>query len=254
MPTEMNRELSERFLNAYCRLEDELRKITGSGTHESFTFLLDHAARSNAAFAQYKDDLKEYAELRNAIVHKRIADAPIAEPHPEVVLRIEKIADLITQAPKLEDFFRKHVEVCSPQDTVRHVLELLRKGRFNQLPVYNGKKLVGLLTSDAIVTWLAESFQDAEYVYPGVKVKELLHHFSGQDDFAVLSGKSSIFDAIDAFDRAYKRGKHLKAIIITENGNEDKHPIGIITTLEVPRLITLVNPEPTAPVNKNRRS
>jgi len=247
----MSSELAERFLNAYCRLEDELRKITGAGAHESFSFLLEHAARSNTAFAQYKDDLKEYAELRNAIVHKRIGDAPIAEPHPEIVTRIEKIAELITEAPRLDDHFRKHVHICSPRDTLKQALDLLFAGHFNQLPVYNGKKLVGLLSSDSIALWLAEAFQNSDYVYPGVKVKDLLHLASNQDDYAVLSGKDSIFDALDTFERAHKRGKHLKAIILTDNGNEDEHPIGIITTLEIPRLITLVNPDPIAPVKNH---
>lgn len=247
----MTTELSARFLNAFCRLEDELRRITGSGTHESFSFLLDRAAHINAAFAHYREDLKEYAELRNAIVHKRIGDEAIAEPHPEIVNRIENIADIVTQAPKLADHFRKHVSTCSPQDSVKKVLNILLKGHFNQMPVYNGKKLVGLLTSDSIAFWLAETFQNSDFVDPETKVRDLLNFPAGKDDFSILSGSKTIFDAIDAFESAHKRGRNLKAIIITENGNEDQHPIGIVTTLEIPTLITLVNPEP---LSQNRNN
>lgn len=247
----MSTELSERFLNAFCRLEDELRKITGFSTHESFLFMLDHACRSNTAFAHYRDDLKEYAELRNAIVHKRIGDEPIAEPHPDIVARIESIADTVSEAPKLENYFRKHVATCSPQDSLKHVLDSMLKGRFNQVPVYNGKRLVGLLTSDSIALWLAEHYQSSNFADPDTKVKDLLAYAASDDEFAVLRGDSSIFDALEAFDRAYKKGRHLKAIIITEDGSSDRHPIGIVTTLEVPRLISLVNPEPPAPI-RNR--
>lgn len=246
----MTTELSERFLNAFCRLEDELRRVTGSGTHESFTMMLDHASRFHAGFSQYRDDLREYAELRNAIVHKRIGDAPIAEPHPEIVERIEAAADILTQAPRLEAHFRKHVEVCSPNDSIKQVLDKMLKGHFNQIPVYNGKHIAGLLTSDAIVFWLAQSLS-SNFVDPGTKVREMLGHSASADNYAVLSGSSSIFDAIEVFEKAHRRGKHLQAIIITNNGDSDQHPIGIITTLEVPSLITLVNPAPPPPVRRH---
>ena len=203
----MSTVLSERFINAFCRLEEELRKITGYGNHESFTFMLDHVSRSNSAFARYREDLKEYAELRNAIVHKRIGDQPIAEPHEDVVERIEAIVEIVTNAPKIENHFRKSVATCSPQDSLKHILELLRNGNFNQLPVYNGKRLVGLLSSDSIALWLADSFQDSEFVDGTTKVKDLLGYTAGRDDFTVLSGASNIFDAIEAFDENYKRGK-----------------------------------------------
>lgn len=248
----MDTELSDRFLNAYCRIEEVLRQVTGASNHESFSSLLDHAAKINASFAQYKDDLKEYAELRNAIVHKRIADRAIAEPHPNVVSRIESIADLITQAPLLEEHFRKHVSICSPLDTVKQVLGLMLKGRFNQMPVYNGKRLVGFLSSDTIAFWLAERFADSDFVDPQIKIKDVLMHAPQQEEYAVLSGKNSIFDALELFDNHYKKGRRLKAIVITEHGNDDSNPIGIITTLEVPKLISLVNPEPLKP-SKNKR-
>ncbi len=247
----MNTELSERFLTAFCSLEYQLQQITGIGSHESFSFLIDHVSRTNAAFAHYRDDLKEYAELRNAIVHKRIGGKTIAEPHPDVVERIESIVKIVTQTPKLAEFFSKKVTICNTEDTLKYVLDLLLKGRFNQLPVYSGKKLVGLLTSDAIVLWLANEFQTAQSFDSTSKVKELLEFASSKaksDEYLLMGHDSTIFDALDAFDAAYKRGKHLQALIITESGKAEQYPLGIVTTLEVPRLITLVNPEPTSPV------
>jgi len=249
----MANELSEKFISAFCRLEDELRRITGSTTHESFSFMLDHASRYNTAFAHYRDDLREFAELRNAIVHKRIGDQPIAEPHPEIVAQIEAIANIVTTAPKLESHFRKHVATCSPQDNVKHVLELFLKGKFNQAPVYNGKKLVGLLTSDAIAFWLADTYANADWADPLTKVQALLTYTSTRDDYVVLKGSQNIFDALEAFDNAYERGRHLKAIILTEDGSTNLPPLGIITMVEVPLLIRLVNPEPLAPIRPRYR-
>ncbi len=245
----MSTELSERFLNAFCRLEEELRRITGSG-HESFSFLLDHVSRSNPAFAHFKEDLKEFAELRNAIVHKRIGTEAIAEPHPDVVSRIESIADKIIHAELLEDHFHRHVVVCAPQDSLKNVLAQLKSGQFNQAPVYNGNKLIGLLTTEAIAMWLADAFHSADYIDPGTRVRDVLQFAEGAEEFSVLGAKSSIFDALALFEASYKRGKHLKAIIITNSGGHAERPMGIITTLEIPLLITLLNPAPSTPIRK----
>lgn len=245
----MSTELSERFLNAFCRLEEELRRLTGS-RHESFSFLLDHVSRSNPAFSHFRDDLKEFAELRNAIVHKRIGTDAIAEPHPDVVSQIESIADKIIHAELLEDHFRRAVVTCGPQDSLKHVLEQLKSGRFNQAPVYNGNKLIGLLTTEAIAMWLAEAFHSADFIDPGTRVRDVLQFAGGSEEYTVLGGKSSIFDALALFEASYKKGKHLKAVIITSGGGNAERPMGIITTLEIPLLFSLLNPLPSISIKR----
>lgn len=62
---------SDRFLNAFSSIEQQLRKITRRGKETRFYQLVDEASASTPAVASYKDDLKEFADLRNAIVHER---------------------------------------------------------------------------------------------------------------------------------------------------------------------------------------
>ena len=53
--------------------------------------------------------MKEYGDLRNAIVHDRADGKVIAEPNDDVVVQIEKIAALLLEPRRLYRFFRKKV-------------------------------------------------------------------------------------------------------------------------------------------------
>lgn len=81
----------ERFMNAFTAIEKYLRKYkTSDKTHESFYGLVEKAKKKDAIVRQYELDLKELADLRNAITHERTDGHPIAEPYPSTVDLIEK--------------------------------------------------------------------------------------------------------------------------------------------------------------------
>ena len=81
----MTHDNSDRFLAAFSRIEQSLRKMTKSSKQDSFGTLLDRA--TSATIRRFSNDLREFAELRNAIVHERGGGYVIAEPHPETVHR-----------------------------------------------------------------------------------------------------------------------------------------------------------------------
>lgn len=81
----------DRFEAAYNRIDALLRKKVGQRSG-FFSSIVIEAAKKDAAVRAYKDDLLEYGDLRNAIVHDR-GKAPVllADPREEVVTRIEEI-------------------------------------------------------------------------------------------------------------------------------------------------------------------
>ena len=111
----MTHDNSDRFLVAFSRIEQSLRKMTKSSKQDSFGTLLDRA--TSTTIRRFSNDLREFAELRNAIVHERGGGYEIAEPHPETVHRLEEIEQLISQPPVVESLgdFRERFStgVCS---------------------------------------------------------------------------------------------------------------------------------------------
>ncbi|WP_405103429.1 hypothetical protein [Oceanobacillus sp. FSL H7-0719] len=83
---------SERFLTAFNRIEKRMRSIINSGRNIGFSKMVRMLKNADAVVGQYSDDLLEYAELRNAIVHNKVnITFSIAEPHDSVVEQIEWI-------------------------------------------------------------------------------------------------------------------------------------------------------------------
>jgi CBS domain-containing protein len=58
----------------------------------------------------------------------------------------------------IEQLMAKDVTVLSEQSTIREAAEILAQGRFHSLPVVNGGKLVGLVTSSDLIRYLVEQF------------------------------------------------------------------------------------------------
>ena len=58
---------SEAFLDTIAAVERLLRKRADTPRGTPFQTMVHLAARSDAAIRQYRDDLREYADLRNAI-------------------------------------------------------------------------------------------------------------------------------------------------------------------------------------------
>ncbi|MHB1317843.1 MAG: CBS domain-containing protein, partial [Anaerolineae bacterium] len=79
---------SGRFLLAFNRIEKRLSEIGAVDEHRSFGEKLKAAARREPIVGHIQDELRELAELRNAIVHTDRMVA-LAEPHPDIVAEIE---------------------------------------------------------------------------------------------------------------------------------------------------------------------
>ena len=131
------RAASERFLAAYNEIDKLLRTRVGQGREPSFSAVIERAARRDPAVTRYATDLKEYADLRNAIVHESIDGRPIAEPHAETVSKLEAILEKLSNPPKLVPLFEVKVVSCKIAEPVGRAAKAMLDGSFSQLPVYD---------------------------------------------------------------------------------------------------------------------
>lgn len=56
----------------------------------------------------------------------------------------------------IEQLMARDVATLTEQSTIREAAELLAHGRFHSLPVVNGRKLVGMVTSSDLIRYLVE--------------------------------------------------------------------------------------------------
>lgn len=78
-----------RFLSAFNNIDYTIKTRYNMNRSMGFSEAVRKAVAFNYTVRKYEDDLISYGRLRNAIVHDN-GDFVIAEPHTDVVEKIEK--------------------------------------------------------------------------------------------------------------------------------------------------------------------
>lgn len=228
---------ADAFLAAFSAIEKHLRREMRSDSRVSFYQLVESAALRDQAVLRLREDLKEYADLRNAIVHERTDHHPIAEPIEAAVQHLERIRDLLLSPPKVYPTFKKVVESVESSEPIAKALTIMRARRFSQLPVTRERRFIGLLTASTVARWLAERASEEVLDLRETCVKDALAHAEDPDNHQFVKREATVFDALACFDSAETRGKRLDALLITHSGKPGETLLGIITVHDVPRLL-----------------
>jgi hypothetical protein len=232
---------SQRFLTAYAEIEEYLRNLINLNKGSSFPYVLSQASHKEPVLKNFRDDLLQYGELRNALVHERHNGEPIAEPHPDVVDSIERIRQILLSPPQLLPDFASRVEISPVNEPISSSLNKMLTGHYAKLPVYEGKQFIGLLTPRVITLWLANCFKDQSQANPQTAVSEVLAYTQYRDNCVFLSHKDTVSSAINIFNTYSRRGQKLDAILITETGSLNQRPLGILTSSMLPKLYALIS-------------
>jgi len=225
---------AERFLNAYASIEKEMKRLLELKDHRPFAELVNKSSRVNPLIDRYRFDLKEYSELRNAIVHDRAGGKIIAEPNEEVVESIERIASLLLEPPRVAPLFLKEVLSLSPDHPVARAIRELSKMTYTQAPILKDGKIVGLLTLKMIVQWMGISLANNTFDIEKTTIGDLMELVGENDGYEIVSVNKSMLEIPDLFYRWQDKGKKLEAVLITRNGKSNEAIKGIITNRDLP--------------------
>ncbi len=233
-------EKSKRYLTAFSEIENALRCLACARKGERFYQLIRKAAQKEKSVKIYSDDLKEFADLRNAIVHERCGGEPIAEPHYKTVLRIEKIKDHIVKPPTVEPIFLRKVVTCRPDDMIGEAAKIMLKNSFSQIPIYDEEEFKGLLTTGTISRWLSDRFKSGVGILKEECVSVVAHYCEYRDSYRFVPRQATLFDVLDYFDDFVKMGRNLDALIITHTGKSNQRPLGIVTVFDLPEIFRII--------------
>ena len=228
---------SDRFIFAYNRIEKSMEKVSGTTSYMPFFRLIDKAKKVNALVRKFEDDLREYADLRNAIVHHRTdVEYAIAEPHDDIVELIEYIDRELSKPVTVGKMFHRKVHALQASDSITKGLKLIREKRFNQIPIYENRKFIGLVTANGLMYWLADKYVEGVITEEIPTLDDIYRHEKERKSYKFIKSNLSIYEAEEIFKKSVAEGKRLEAILITENGRMDEKLLGIITPLDLMRL------------------
>ncbi|MHA2789087.1 CBS domain-containing protein [Corynebacterium sp. S7] len=219
------------FLAAFNDIEDHLRAALGAKKSDSFRWMVDQAKRRHLLSESHAEDLKEFAELRNAISHGRYTKdlRPIAEPLPETVAEIERIRDLLEHPPLALEVLGAHQKIYtfSPDDDIRDVLRIIKDTEISQFPVYKQGRAVDLLTTNTIARWVAADLDDNDHL-DARSVAEVLDYAERNDRAVFLPKDVTAQEALDAMLTPNGNLGLPHAGLITEHGLDTQMPIRVV--------------------------
>ena len=229
----MKKSNAERFITAYNQIDYNLRAIYDFKRSMSFSDVVRRAVLLNSVVRKYEEDLIDFGRLRNAIVHTGNNKFIIAEPHDDIVEKIEKLAELIAEPPlAIDRVGNKDVIIIEQEMLIGEAMELISRTGYSNLPVYNKNKLIGVLNARKLMavlgTKVGEGVNLQEYITTA-KVQDIIMQM-GDDYYYILTDEKLTIDAAMNY---FENNRKLLIIIITKEGKDTTRPLSIITPADI---------------------
>lgn len=229
----MKKSNAERFITAYNQIDYNLRAIYDFKRSMSFSDVVRRAVLLNSVVRKYEEDLIDFGRLRNAIVHTGNNKFIIAEPHDDIVEKIEKLAELIAEPPLAVDRVgNKDVIIIEQDMSIAEAMELISRTGYSNLPVYNKNKLIGVLNARKLMAVLGakvgEGVNLQDYISTA-KVQDIIMQM-GDDYYYILADEKLTIDSAMNY---FENNRKLLIIIITKDGKDTTRPLSIITQADI---------------------
>ena len=232
---------SEKFLDAYGSIERYLRDRARGDKYRTFYQLVDQVAQSDSGVRRFEKDLKEFADLRNAIIHERGGGEVIAEPNDKALNAIKDIENVLLKPPILIPLFKAQVIELALNDPIGRAVKLMLEAEISQMPVKSGTQFIGLLTTNTVARWLGTCVLEDVFSLSETTVAQVLQYTEDEDNHVFLSRDSTIFEALEYFQHYESKGKRLEAVLITEHGKPPEQVLGIMTVTDLPKALQEIN-------------
>lgn len=224
---------SMRFLSAFNNIDYVIKSRYNLNRTSGFSESVRKAVSYNYIIRKYEDDLVSYGRLRNAIVHDN-GDFTIAEPHIDVVEKIEKIEKLLTTPPRaLDTVARRDVLMVNASKSMGDVIMLIASSSYSNLPVFNDdNEIIGIANGQKILDAFGKyllSGGKADTFLKYVKIEDMLSKTENTNYYAFANKDITVEQALSLFHQNSK----LLAVLVTENGGAKEKPLGIMTGADV---------------------
>jgi predicted transcriptional regulator len=143
--------------------------------------LFRELSQSNKLIRIHKDDLREYAELRNAIVHQT-KDEPIAEPYLETVQHLQKNYEILKNPPTLLKIASRPVYSCKVDDLIIEVVTEMTKKVYTHVHVYENNIFIGVFSESSITKWLGDSAEMDGFLLEQARIGDLKKNLDQPND------------------------------------------------------------------------
>ena len=229
----MEKSNAERFITAYNNIDYSLRAIYDFKRSMAFNDVIRRAVVLNSVVRKYEEDLIDFGRLRNAIVHQGNKKYIIAEPHDEIVDKIEKLSKLIVMPPRAMNIAgNKEVVSIDEKTKISEAMELIYRRDYSNLPTYSGDKMIGVLNAGKLMTVLGKKISEGVNIQEFIttnSVKEVISQMGEEYYYLLADENLTVEQAMNYFENNRK----LLIILITRDGKATGKPLHVISTADI---------------------
>ena len=217
----------ERFIAAYNAIDNRLGQILGA--EQTFRSSVDQFARQNPWWRD-AETLRLFATIRNFLVHEKQLpfDYPVV-PGEAAVREIEAIRQRFLRPATLGEEFRREVLVLHPRAPLQNALELIAQRGLSRFPIYENERFFGLLTENGVARFLAAQVVARRNFDAQTPIENVLPRETKRRNYRFAATKTPVSQAAYWF----AQNTFLEAILISENGEQSRELIGIVTRGDV---------------------
>lgn len=178
--------------------------------------------------------------MRNLLTHNTInGDEAAAEPSNSLITEIEMVTEKIKYSKTAKDLFLKKVRQFDINDSLENVLDVINQVRYTQFPVFDGDKLVGILSSIGVTKYLAQAMDKDINAIKKATVRQILEVEDEQEFYETISENTSVFDIEEIFSERIKEGRTTYVLLVAKEKQikNQNDLIGIITPWDLPKIV-----------------
>jgi predicted transcriptional regulator len=214
------------YIELFNQLEQYFRKETKSDYNISFLEMMNKM-RNQYLIRQYYDELKEHAQLRNVISHKRGTEY-FATPSELALVSIKKIKEVIMKPKKLYFLIKSKPATFEKWSKLVDILNIIKETGFSQFPIYNQGEYIGLLTTNTISLWVSNSITQNGEIIEDIKevtAGDILRFNEKFDEAYFISKYITVNEFLDLMFQT----SQINTWIMTEDGEKNQKPLKVIT-------------------------
>ncbi len=225
----------DEFIQIYNDLDREMKKKLRLDNRISHVKALDILSKKSDLISRNLDVLKQYARLRNCIVHDTVSgvEEPIAVPLQEVVDRYKSILKRFQNPLTVYDIctHRSKLLVTSPNSLVIDVIQGIESTLISRVPIIENENVIGVFDGNVLMYYLART---KKWSISSHTVMNELKEFTSLDyqrkeQFDFIQKTLNVYDAEKYFKKRNKDNHKLVGLFITSDGTSQGRLLGLLT-------------------------
>lgn len=231
---------AEEYRIEFNKLETMLKKRANARSEDSISSVVSALVNihKDRVVRQFERDIRQFIELRNAIIHQSTNRA-IAEPYEETVVSLRNLVVNIEQPKTAWDIATTELIKVSLEDSLSQVVGQMAEMHITSLPIVEDKKVVGFVSESTIVKIVDKAFEHGGALIDEAKINDVAYdkpYGDASDVYSYVTRKVTVYEIEDMFNDAIKQGKRLLAILVSDKGDASATPLGIITAWDLHKI------------------